>query len=903
MQSPSDSHGAQVAALCASIRTIIANYMRLHQTPQGCQIDLLQHQVQKLHTYLELIEKVLSAGSRSRLEREEVHLQDVDRLLRRCHRTLFHLEQYLIQGSDQEESRDLTFAVPRVHIGFYTRTFEMSLMSINLFHRWKSYVPQDSNPFDWRKLSEATQALSKSVAQRKEFLSGDDREDSVEERGLLRDVEHCVRSAEEIMRATTTQVNGDGEISLSSIQHHHTETQPDPWTNGSSPWTTQLPLRKNGSSLTASQPDSRTDDRLSDGSEVESIVDPEPDLGAGFTPEIYSSMIANLQQELQRNTDTQEYNLAENTYRTLWKHLADREKILGIPFDSRSELNEKLAEIYLNQQRFREAKKILGQLLQDSSLDADRKSRLYFFLAMAYFGQQRLDTALKFAKRSLAGREEHYGRNHGLTHEAAVLVIDIYEKQEEGDATANALRDIYCCSSHPPPPPKSALRVAPRPRTPSPPQIPLAHTAAQNQLPSGYQGGTPRHNTNRVRWAPDVWVNDSGINATVESGRTMLIDAIYKGDEEYVKLLLKRGANVETPCVDTINPLMHAVTQGFPNVVQILLDHNAQVDRATSGWTPLHRATELGNTTMMRLLLDHGADVEFESPLEFVPPKSARARLRANSFEELDREADAASDKVWTPLLRAAVKDNKAAVGLLLDREADIEAKSPDKKTPLLCACENLGFETVDLLLLRRANIRAQDCFGWGPLHRALVNIGSSESVHPILPRLLEHEAEVNARCNYRKTPLHYAIAKDNAATVNFLLSKDADIEARDIAERTPLHTAIECRRTSMVQLLLEQSADIAAMNQHGEDALTAANRAERKSPEIIALLQKQKKRLKRENSAAAAGQSVKKPTYRDRKRGNLPGPAVPDANHAAAGSAEKVENRGWFRSKSGKNK
>lgn len=131
MQSPSDSHGSQVAALCASIRTIIANYMRLHQTPEGSHINLLRQQVQKLHKYLELIEKVLSAGPR-RLEREEVHLRDVDRLLHRCHRTLFNLEQYLIQASGQDESRDLTFAVPRTHIGFYTRTFEMSLMSINL---------------------------------------------------------------------------------------------------------------------------------------------------------------------------------------------------------------------------------------------------------------------------------------------------------------------------------------------------------------------------------------------------------------------------------------------------------------------------------------------------------------------------------------------------------------------------------------------------------------------------------------------------------------------------------------------------------------------------------------------------------------------------------------------------
>ena len=761
-------------------------------------------------------------------------------------------------------------------------------------------MPHESTSSDWKKLSKATRALRESVLQRRGFLGGDDQEDSVEERGLLRDVEHCVRSAEEIMRATTTEVNGDAEVSQSSLQHL-SDAQSNPWINGNSSWTTQLPLR-NGSSVAPSQSDSRTEEHPSDGSEVESLVDPEPDLGSGFTPEIYSSMFTNLWRELQRNIDAREYNLAEKTYRTLVKHHIDRENNLGIQFDNRIELSEKLVEIYLNQEKYQKAKQTLGQLLQETSLDADRKCGLYLFLAKVYCGQQRPDKALPFAQRSLSGREELYGRSHGLTYETAVQVIDIYEQKGE-ETTANALRGMYCSSTLPPPPPKSALRATSRRRTPSPPQTPLAHPAVQNQAPPGYQEEVSRHYTNHVRWAPDVWVNDSGINATVESGRTLLIDAIYKGDEEYVKLLLKRGANVETPCVDTISPLMHAVTQGFPNVVEILLDHDAQVDTPTSGWTPLHRATDLGNTTMMRLLLDRHADVEFESPLDFIPPKSARARLKANSFEELYREEDAASDQVWTPLLRAAVKGDKAAVSLLLEYEADIEAQSPDKKTPLLCACESLAFDTVDLLLLRGANVRAHDGFGWRPLHRALVNIRSSESVHPILPRLLDHEAEVNARCNYRKTPLHYAIEKNNAPTVTFLLSNDADIEARDIAELTPLHTAILHRLASMVQLLLEQGADVTAMDQHGQDALAAATHANYKSPEIIALLQKQKKRLKRENSAAATGQGVKKPSFGERKRGNLGGPAAIGTNHAASGSAEKVEKGGWFRGRSGKNK
>lgn len=283
--------------------------------------------------------------------------------------------------------------------------------------------------------------------------------------------------------------------------------------------------------------------------------------------------------------------------------------------------------------------------------------------------------------------------------------------------------------------------------------------------------------------------------------------------------------------MDTIPPLMHAVMHGYPGVVKILLNHGAQVDTATSGWTPLHKATDMGDLATMRLLLAYGADIEFKSPLNFTPPKSPRARLKAIAFDEPDAEIEITHDpgQGWTPLLRAAFKGEEAAVRLLLDNDADIEARSPTRATPLMCACENLHPATVDLLLMRNADVHAFDEFGWRPLHRALVN--RSTSGHNEIPYILiSHKADVNARCNYNKTPLHYAIEKADAPMATFLLQNGADIEARDKAECTPLHTAIECRQVSMVRLLLKHGADATAMDQSGNNALTVAKLAERKS-------------------------------------------------------------------------
>lgn len=352
--------------------------------------------------------------------------------------------------------------------------------------------------------------------QRWKFTGGGDHEESLEELGLLQDVEQCVKSAEAMMTTTNAAAYDDGQSSSSSLRHV-TESPIDHWPSGLPPWTAPLPVR-NGSSVAPSQTDSKTDDQPSDDSEGESIVDPEPDLEAGFSPEVYSSLIANLQQDLRNEMNARDFRKAESTYRTIVQHGIDRERNLGIPFDNRSELSEKLADIYLNRRQYHKAKRVLGQLLREESSDTDQKWRLYLSLASAYHGLQRLDKAFLFAQRSLRGREELFERHHSLTRQSATLVIDIYEQQGE-HGTADVLRRIYCPHTLPPPPPKSALRSNIRRKTPSPPPSPQVSQSPQQQSPPGYQEDNYHQNRRNVQWAPDVWVNDSALMPQLSPAR------------------------------------------------------------------------------------------------------------------------------------------------------------------------------------------------------------------------------------------------------------------------------------------------------------------------------------------------------------------------------------------------
>ncbi|KAI4169589.1 MAG: hypothetical protein LQ343_005609 [Gyalolechia ehrenbergii] len=762
----------------------------------------------------------------------------------------------------------------------------------NSIHRWKTRQHQDGLDFNWDELSNNTSQLRMTVIQRRNLTGGGDHEESVEEMGLLRDVEQCVKSAEGLMSVAPSGTHEASQLSLRHLTEAHTLNQAHP-----SAHLANLSLG-DGSRTSSSPPNSKAEDPPSDDSEIESI-DCVPENGIGFSAEVYSTMIAGLRQKLREKMANQDYRDAEIICKTIARHSRDRETSLGIPFDNRTELDMILAKVHLEQERYQKAKRLVHQLLQDNTLDPDRKSILHLFLAKAYFGRNQLSKAGVWAQSSLLGREQRHGREHYLTQESVSLLIKIYELQKD-TVTANVLRDIYCPHSLPSAPSRSALRPTTKQRSHSPPYLSRVDHIPPGQAPP--EEVSPTNGKKHLRWAPDVWVNESSINAPINDlGQTPLIYAIHQADEAYVRLNIERKANINKPCTSGISPLMHAVTLSRESIVEILLKEGAMVDSRTSGWTPLHKATDSGNLAIMELLIASGASIEAHSPFEFVQPKSDIARLRAVANDEPDPRAELGpkEDHIWTPLLRAAHKGNEHAVRLLLDHGAKIEAQSPSGATPLMYACENLHFQTVDLLLMRNASIDAADNFGWKPVHYALVNLASGSSeAKQILQLLFRHEANVNARCNFNKTPLHYAVEKRATETVLFLLECGADIEARDIAEVTPLHQAIAWRLGPMVRLLLEQGADGSAMNRGGEDALAAALHAERKSPEIIALLKDNKKRMKRENSDASKGHSVRKTSFGPSRRTSLGGTG---AGEAVPQGSKGGGRKGWFGSRSRK--
>jgi hypothetical protein len=105
-----------------------------------------------------------------------------------------------------------------------------------------------------------------------------------------------------------------------------------------------------------------------------------------------------------------------------------------------------------------------------------------------------------------------------------------------------------------------------------------------------------------------------------------------------------------------------------PANVRFLLEHGAEVDYANGfGKTPLFYAVELGDRRLVELLLDHGADVNhpYKSAAELGPA--------VNSLGLQCREQSYISNSKRTPLMHAAQHGDVKMLALLLQRGARLE--------------------------------------------------------------------------------------------------------------------------------------------------------------------------------------------------------------------------------------
>ena len=318
------------------------------------------------------------------------------------------------------------------------------------------------------------------------------------------------------------------------------------------------------------------------------------------------------------------------------------------------------------------------------------------------------------------------------------------------------------------------------------------------------------------------------IQSRCNRGRVPFLCAVENGNPAVVRLLLDHGADAHVRDNDENSALHIAADRGHLEVVKILLALNLDVNaRNAFGTTPLSESLSR-QPDIMQLLLDRGADVQrsagFWFPLHHAvhtgSPEIVQMLLDRNT------EVDVRDDQGWTPLITASYCGSVDLVQLLLDHGADPHARDNSGLTAL----DFSGGVRVSRMLIK-LNVSQTEAFS-----RATER-GDPEQMR----LLLDYGASPDVRRDGGYTPLHLASATGRIAAARFLvLELKVDVNAPNDEGMTPLHLAslgwIE-GTPEVVELLLENGADVNARDNKGETAYEMAW-GERKE-EILELLSK----------------------------------------------------------------
>eukprot|EP00111_Clytia_hemisphaerica_P017121 TCONS_00050694-protein len=271
---------------------------------------------------------------------------------------------------------------------------------------------------------------------------------------------------------------------------------------------------------------------------------------------------------------------------------------------------------------------------------------------------------------------------------------------------------------------------------------------------------------------------------SLQSNQQKLLKVLENEDVEGLVELLHNEQILIDERLSNIYPITaldYAASLGYDEIVQVLLDHNANPYVMDSqSYSPLHNAADGGHVKVVRKLLHHGMDVNLQT-----------------------------SSQQFTALHLAALKGHENLVTVLLEHP-DIDISLRDKNH-----CN--AFQLATSPKIQKLLARDQE-----HLYLAVINQDSTK-----LEELLAlPDMSVNATFKDELTLLHIVAERDstniaemlNLTTIaKILIEKGVDINAKGGKDQhTALHAACKSSSRQIAELLLQCGADVTIKDRNG---------------------------------------------------------------------------------------
>ena len=274
------------------------------------------------------------------------------------------------------------------------------------------------------------------------------------------------------------------------------------------------------------------------------------------------------------------------------------------------------------------------------------------------------------------------------------------------------------------------------------------------------------------------------------------LNACRNGQKGIVQIFLKKGGiDVNKRDAEGNTPLYYACLKGFRDIVNLLLDNDADVFVSNNlSETPLHAASRSGNKEIIGKLVQYGAELD-----------------------ATDNELDATDNEGRTPLIRLLENRRTDTAMFLIEQGADTEI------------ADNTGHKAIDYatahglreVVERLSTGSTADTHGNTPLHQAAFN-GQSEIVRSLLSTFPDMTDATN---DDGETPLIIACMKGNLAVAKLLLDAGADANRSQLNGNSPLHFAAWSGNKFIGNDLIAAHAQADAQNGNGETPLILAAR------------------------------------------------------------------------------